>query len=730
MAWDVQEIIRKVWPEWTVQELIGRGGYGQVFRAVRSDLAGTSYAAIKVLQIPRDEDELLELQNELQDTTQVYTYFRQQVEEIVSEIKNMIQVKGHPNLVSIDNYYIYQESGKPHWVILIRMELLKPLRTALPERTLTDKEILKIGIDLCQGLSFCHRKDIIHRDIKPANIFVNSNGDYQLGDFGVARTVSHRTHFTRIGTPGYMAPELYTGQDLLMDSQAAAKVDQYSLGLVLYWLANNRKMPFQSATATMYTAEQRRQAMTRRLEGEKLPPPEKVSGLLAQVILKACEYKPEDRFNSVDEMLREMTLLQEGKTLDPPADPGNGVGTGMGNNRKNPGHSGKRTAIIAGAGAGAAILITLILFLNRPELLVLSPTEKEILVEMTVEPIAGTVSQTEAAISDEGEVREDETEQETMSENAMEETVMPGGAAMAMETSIVTAEPTAAPTQMSETTSDPNNVLIPETVSLEASMETEAEEETAAGSESQENAEKEEATEEDGKVAVFALKEKIGYDRGTCLISWTDGAQNGPYEVRVLCCYGEDEMIEVAVDTVNEREFRTTEMIPGGTYQVRVTDADGTTVEQIMEMPAESVFVDGDWKASSISAKYKAVKVRGRKTSDVGTLRAKEMVENLQSENYWYGFEYEIALPKLVRARDFFMQLVFEAPNGFREEDSSMKGRSDVTYYDWEIVGGDFFDHLFYATGGIPAGEYSMKLFINGMLARTDTFRIMLGITK
>ena len=106
------------------------------------------------------------------------------------------------------------------------------------------------------------------------------------------------------------------------------------------------------------------------------------------------------------------------------------------------------------------------------------------------------------------------------------------------------------------------------------------------------------------------------------------------------------------------------------------------------------------------------------------------MNENLSNENYWYGFEYDISLPKLVRAREFFMQLVFEAPNGFRLVDSSQMGSSDVLFYDWDIVGGDFFDTLFYTMGEIPAGEYAIKLFINGQLARTDPFTIKLGITK
>ena len=84
----------------------------------------------------------------------------------------------------------------------------------------------------------CDSKNIVHRDIKPENIMVSEFGDYKLGDFGIARTMDHTTQATTVGSERYMAPEVIKREEY------GKEVDIYSLGLVLYWMLNNRKRPF------------------------------------------------------------------------------------------------------------------------------------------------------------------------------------------------------------------------------------------------------------------------------------------------------------------------------------------------------------------------------------------------------------------------------------------------------------------------------------------------------
>ena len=175
------------------------------------------------------------------------------------------------------------------WDILIRMELLTPLYEYRFRHTMQEKDVLRMGVELTDALSFCQKKGLIHRDIKPENIFVSETGQFKLGDFGVARTVEKTTGgLSRKGTEKYMAPEVYLGRPY------GSSVDIYSLGLVLYSFLNLGRMPFCPLYKTITYAD-RENALGRRLNGDILPPPAAASDRAAGVILKACAYRSEDR---------------------------------------------------------------------------------------------------------------------------------------------------------------------------------------------------------------------------------------------------------------------------------------------------------------------------------------------------------------------------------------------------------------------------------------------------
>ena len=118
------------------------------------------------------------------------------------------------------------------------MELLTSLQQVLRERTLSEKEVIKLGKDISRALILCEKKHIIHRDIKPMNVMVSQFGDYKLGDFGVSKIMDHTTFATAMGTPEYQAPEVVHME------KYGHTADIYSLGIMLYWLLNNRRMPF------------------------------------------------------------------------------------------------------------------------------------------------------------------------------------------------------------------------------------------------------------------------------------------------------------------------------------------------------------------------------------------------------------------------------------------------------------------------------------------------------
>ena len=167
--------------------------------------------------------------------------------------------------------------------------------------------VVKIGRDLCKALILCEKNQIVHRDIKPENIFVSRYGDFKLGDFGIAKNIEKTIGGTKIGTYKYMAPEVYNNKPY------SFSVDLYSLGLVMYWMLNAKRMPFMPLPPEKIKASDGEESRYRRLSGEKIPEPMNGSDGLKKIILKACEYNREDRFASAEEMLVALNDLVFGK---------------------------------------------------------------------------------------------------------------------------------------------------------------------------------------------------------------------------------------------------------------------------------------------------------------------------------------------------------------------------------------------------------------------------------
>ena len=291
-----KDILRNVWPEWQIVRQIGRGSFGIVYEAARIDHAIQSRAAVKVIPIPQNEAEIGALQAEGLSDAEAKTYLRSVVSDFVREIQLMETFKGLQNIVSVEDYKVFENTKGIGWTIYIRMELLTPLNIYVRSRKMSETEIAKLGTDICTALELCARKKVIHRDIKPENIFVNQFGDFKLGDFGIARSLEHiTTGLSRKGTYSYMAPEVVKGK--VYDSGA----DLYSLGLVMYQYTNKNRLPFMN-TEGQFDSHERMEAIHRRLSGEPLPAPCDVSPAMASVILRACAPEPGERFASVSEM--------------------------------------------------------------------------------------------------------------------------------------------------------------------------------------------------------------------------------------------------------------------------------------------------------------------------------------------------------------------------------------------------------------------------------------------
>lgn len=288
-----RELPVSVWPEWRIVEKIGEGSFGKVYKAERSEKGKSFYSAIKVITIPSSQSELNSVRSESSDEQSARDYFQNLVEECVQEVSTMEYFRGNSHVVSIEDYKVVEYLDTIGWDIYIRMEYLTSFLDYCAGKQMKEDEVIQLGIDLCKSLEYCQMQNIIHRDIKPENIFVSRFGEFKLGDFGIARELDRSmSGLSKKGTFSYMAPEMYKGESY--DS----RVDIYSLGVVLYKLMNRNRLPFISLEKQLITYRDKENALARRMAGEKLPNPVDANQAFAEVIVKACAYDREKRYQS------------------------------------------------------------------------------------------------------------------------------------------------------------------------------------------------------------------------------------------------------------------------------------------------------------------------------------------------------------------------------------------------------------------------------------------------
>lgn len=237
---------------WCVEERIGRGTYGAVYRISPRDVEGGIDYALKIMDI---------------DANREASGFEKEV--------GLLRSIRSPYLVQIHEYA--KAHGNPGYAMM-RIELLNKLDTA----HLSPLEVVTIGRQMCAALDMCHRAGVLHRDIKPDNILVSDKGVYKLSDFGSARVNYAKKNTTVVGTPYYMPPEVaeYGVYD--------ARSDIYSLGETLYVMLNNGKHPFAESGVNG--------GIKRRLSGEPLPYIPGKSEDIVDVLRRATAKNPQMRY--------------------------------------------------------------------------------------------------------------------------------------------------------------------------------------------------------------------------------------------------------------------------------------------------------------------------------------------------------------------------------------------------------------------------------------------------
>ncbi|MHB8276977.1 MAG: serine/threonine-protein kinase [Candidatus Humimicrobiaceae bacterium] len=207
---------------------------------------------------------------------------------------SICQQLDHKNIVKIRSFGTFEESYYIAYEYIEGITLDKLIR----QKDLTITEIENISIQILEGLSFAHSKNIIHRDIKPSNIMIE-DGTVKILDFGIAKQ-EHSVTVTKtglfMGSPHYVSPEQIEGHDIDYRS------DIYSFGIVLYEMIEG-KVPFSADTPW---------GIIRAHLDKNIPEITKdIPVYLKEIVLKCMSKRKEDRFKSANEIISVINNKEE-----------------------------------------------------------------------------------------------------------------------------------------------------------------------------------------------------------------------------------------------------------------------------------------------------------------------------------------------------------------------------------------------------------------------------------
>ena len=210
----------------------------------------------------------------------------------------------HPNIVSV---FEYGESGEDRFIAMEYVHGVSLLELTAQGRRLPLDDVNSLMMQLLDGLECAHEQGVWHRDIKPANLLVTPDGRLKITDFGIARIeASDLTQPSSVlGSPGYMAPERYTGE------APDCRVDVFSCGALFYELLTGTR-PFRgSSSQIMYQVLHDTPPGPSTLAIDE-PPPERFNVIVARALAR----RPEDRYASAAQM-RAALLEAAGRPIAP-----------------------------------------------------------------------------------------------------------------------------------------------------------------------------------------------------------------------------------------------------------------------------------------------------------------------------------------------------------------------------------------------------------------------------
>lgn len=265
--------------------------------------------ALKHISIPRTESQTRALiyAGAVKDEAEAQRYYSAQAKDLKSEVLLLNGVKNAGNLLKFRGYQVDQKYVGIGYDFYLLSDYCTTLATY--RKPFTKLQAVNLGLDLCSALMQLQSVGLLHKNVHPRNVFLGQNGRFMLGDLGLVQRSELRYNSLDDGLiTEYTAPEVQGENACLSDS-----MDIYSVGMILYEVYNGGHFPMGEEEHFV--------------RGEApMEPPIYADVAMSEIILKACAYSPEERYQSPEDMHEALSVyMQRGdvssRLLVPQQDP-------------------------------------------------------------------------------------------------------------------------------------------------------------------------------------------------------------------------------------------------------------------------------------------------------------------------------------------------------------------------------------------------------------------------
>lgn len=284
--------ISKLLPDWTLTYVLSETDEEKIFQAEKETASQTKYSLVRAFYIPNIDEKPKDTQNSDSDEEELRRFTFEKLAKCKKEFTFFRSLSGKSGWLNLRESYDISDVNGLNALSVARFDAAQRLSDFIDENGFTQGAVLKMGIDLCRGLEHLKKEEKLHGSLCPDIIFVDENCRFRIGKINLDVSESRKPDTSSTETLAFTAPYARTGG-------LSYSSDTYSVGLIMYYFLNGKKLPFENDMT-------REEAINRRLSGEKIPKPLYDAERITNIVLKACSEEKKNGYQTPYQMRKDL----------------------------------------------------------------------------------------------------------------------------------------------------------------------------------------------------------------------------------------------------------------------------------------------------------------------------------------------------------------------------------------------------------------------------------------